>query len=175
MAGKCYFCETGHPTIAVVATGAALGTCGSCSVLACSAHAARDPNYPRWVCVICDTSLLAASAVGISPKATTGLTIGHLVSSAILRGRGLYRSVDDFLAARPDMIWVRDQIRGVLGEAPRRFTTNATEPFWFGLTEEGRALLAAAIVIILKYEIREDELMELLRVLMKDWRSDRSE
>jgi hypothetical protein len=68
------------------------------------------------------------------------------------------------------MIWIRDRIKKVLAEARRKFTTDATEPFWFGLTEEGRALMAAAIVIIVEHEIPEDELMELLRVLMADWR-----
>lgn len=169
MPGSCYLCDVGYQRIPGAATGDSLGTCKSCSVLACSAHAVRDANYPRWVCVICDANSLTASAIAVSGGPSLGNTLSVLVSSGMLTEDRTFDSLESFLIAQPQMAWVRNQLGIVLDEAPRRFTTNATEPFWFGLTDEGRRLIAAAIAIVERLRLPPTEMVEALRILIETW------
>lgn len=171
MAASCYLCNRGYPTIPGILPGEAIGVCENCSIMACEAHAQRDPNYPRWICVLCDTSLLTAAGISASGGASLSTTLTVLVSNAMLKDGSRYERLEQFLEERPNYSWVSAQLNETLEKAPSQFTTNATKPFWFGLSQEGKRFIAAAIIIVESLNLSEDELVEALRILMHAWRS----
>lgn len=145
-------------------SGNPLGTCQKCHVLACAGHAARDPNYPRWICVVCDVSLLARSAVATAGAASLLI---QLFSSALLAEEAVYPTLEAFLEARPDFRWVLDYVGQIHIEADQRFQTGGTARLWTTLTPEGRRMIAAAIAIARRLEIDPRELAEGLRVFVE--------
>ncbi len=171
MASGCYLCDTGHDKISDKNAGKVLGVCENCSILACEAHAQRDPNHPRWICVLCDTSLLTAAGITTSNGSSLNSVLTVLISSAILKDGSRYKTLEQFLEDRPNYSWILNQIDEVLVLARKRFTTDITEPFWFGLSEQGQKLIAAAIIIAERFELSEYDLVETLRILLHDWRS----
>ena len=170
MSSSCYLCYAAVGAIPGRQPGDALGTCQNCSVLACSAHAQRDPNYPRWICVLCDTSLLTAAGIASSDMAAPQVQSGLLIPPRLYEESTRYRSLEDFLRDRPEYDWVRIAVAGVVEQAPARFTTDLTESFWFTRSREGQRFIAAAIAIAQRLEIPEDELIEALRILVREWR-----
>lgn len=171
MSATCYLCDGGCSVIPRTKAGDALGTCQSCSILACSAHAQRDSSYPRWVCCLCDASLLVASGISASGGASLRSALTVLVSSAMLREGARYETLAAFLEHRPAYSWLADDVDGVVEAARGRFTTIDTEPFWFGLSPEGQRFMAAAILLVERLDLSEDDLIEALRVLIQVWRS----
>jgi len=165
VAARCYFCQTGTQLIPGHNRGDPLGVCLKCHVMACRGHAARDRNYPRWVCVVCDTSLLTASAVRAGGATSV---LSQLISSALLRGEGLFPNLNAFLDAQPEMRWVLEDVERTLLEGDHRFRQNATAGMWQSLTPDARRMVAAAIVIVRRLRINKWELVEGLRVLLEE-------
>lgn len=165
MAAQCYHCQTGTQPIPGQKTGDPLGVCLKCHVTACRGHAARDPNYPRWVCVVCDTSLLAASAVGAGGSTSV---LAQLISSALLRDEGLFPNLNAFLNARPEMRWVLEDVERTVQEGDSHFRQGAIATMWQSLTPEARRMIAAAIVIVRRLRINTWELVEGLRILIEE-------
>ncbi len=165
MAAQCYLCKAGTQPIPGQNTGDPLGVCLKCHVTACRGHAARDPNHPRWVCVVCDTTLLAASAVRAGGSTSV---LAQLISSALLRDEGLFPDLNAFLEARPEMRWVVDDVERTLREGDQHFRQGATAMMWRSLTLEARRMIAAAIVIVRRLRINTWELVEGLRILLEE-------
>lgn len=166
---ECYHCRNGTHTIPGQFAGAPEGICLKCHVAACRGHAGRDPNYPRWVCVICDSTLLTASAIQASGS-TTILT--QLVSSAILRDKGLYQNLEAFIEARPDMRWILVDAEKTLYLIERHIGNRASVAIWEPLTQEGRLMIAAAIALVRRLKIEPQELVEVLRIFIEDINDD---
>ncbi|MBW4332260.1 hypothetical protein KY084_15740 [Stakelama sp. CBK3Z-3] len=138
--------------------------------MSCKGHGHRDSNYPRWICGICDPAILAAAAVIQSGGPSIQNAVTALVSSAVLREAARYRTLEEFVEANPEYAWLLDAVNAFLEEAPRRFNTDDTEPFWYRLTPEGKRLIAAAVILAETLKLDPDDLIELLRVLVITWR-----
>ena len=136
-----------------------------------SSHAQRDPHSPRWICVLCDPTLLTGAGIATSENLANESILASLISSAIVQEGARYRSVEVFLEQRPAYREVVRNVEGVVRSASRTFTTNETEPFWFGLSREGKCLVATAIILVQNLRIPEHTLVETLRILMRVWRS----
>ena len=171
MPTECYACHSGTGIIPGTSATNVLGSCKICCILTCSRHAQRDPHYPRWICVLCDPTLLTGAAIATSENLANESILASLISSAIVQEGARYRSVEVFLEQRPAYREVVTDVEGVVESAPRIFTTNETEPFWFGLSREGQRLVAAAIILVQNLKIPEHALVEALRILMRVWRS----
>lgn len=164
MPAKCYHCQTGTQPIPGQNKGDPLGVCLKCHVMACRGHAVRDPNYPRWICVVCDTTLLAASAVRAGGSTSV---LAQLMSSALLRDEGLFPNLNAFIEARPEMQWVLEYVEETLQEGDIHFQQGATATMWRSLTPEAQRMIAAAIVIVRRLRIDTWELVEGLRILLE--------
>jgi hypothetical protein len=133
--------------------------------MACRGHAGRDPNYPRWICVVCDITLLAASA---ARGAGTTSVLAQLFASGLLRDEGLFRNLNEFLEAQPEMQWVLEDVEGTLREGERHLWQSTSAVIWQSLTPDGRRMIAAAIVIARRLRIEPWELVEGLRILLEE-------
>lgn len=173
MSTGCYACQSGAKTISGSSGTDVLGSCKICCILTCSGHAQRDSFYPRWICVLCDPTLLTAAGIAASANLSNESILASLISSAIVQEGARYSSVEVFLEQRPAYraLVSSAELERVVNVAPRIFTTNETEPFWFGLSIEGKRLVAAAIILVQNLEIPEHTLVEALRILIHVWRS----
>ena len=172
----CFICNSGTSRlIPGLLAGYVLGSCQKCSILACSGHAQRDPNHPRWICVLCDPTLLTAAGIAASRSVFDGSVLTSLISPALVQEGANYPSVEVFIQRRPAYIQIRlmERLAYVLELAPQRFSSMETEKFWFGLSDQGKRLVGAAIVLVQSLEISEDSLLEALRVLIHTWRSSK--
>ena len=167
MPTSCYCCHAGHKKIPNTILGDVLGSCENCSILACAAHAQRDASYPRWICVLCDTSLLAAASLAHQSRP---ITLAHaFVSPWVFQQALHYHTLDDFLQRRPKHAWLKNAVLETVGAASERFRTPQTESLWFGLSEEGQRLMGAALTIILKLRIQRADIVLPLGVLLDAW------
>lgn len=170
MAASCYLCDVRAASISGRAAGDALGTCRLCHVLACTAHAVRDPNYPRWICVLCDSTLLTAAA-GLHSTSSSVTTVASLVSSALTREAARYPTLTDFLTQRPDMAWVGEAVPELLDRIPQRLRPgSAVAQLWSNLDAEGQRLFAAAFAIAIRLDVAPAFFIEPLRMLIEGWR-----
>jgi len=158
MASSCYLCEVLHQTIPGQNITDALGVCSVCSILCCHAHAQRDPNYPRWICVLCDTNLLTMSALH-NRNATLRMTDTFQLE--------IFESIEEFLRKRPN--YKRNEpkitLQGVEDELlllKSAFRSDVTEPLWYSLSIKEKKLLMAAILIVKKYKLQKDDLHRVL-------------
>ena len=172
MSASCYLCQQSHQAIPGQTPGDALGTCGICSILICAAHGHRDPHLPRYTCVICDSSVLAASAVLTSDTDThsANFAVVQLMSAALLTEASAFTTLDQFTQGREDFRWIYDALDDILSRAPEAFTSEFSSRFWNSLSSDGSYLLAAAIAIILRYRVRTEDLVLILQIIMREWR-----
>ena len=106
MGASCYLCETGiTERIPNTDAGDAVGVCKVCSVLACLGHGFRDENYPRWICVICDASLLTVAAVQQSRDSATRDGLLQGVSDELKEAAKSVRSSDGRPPQRNETSW----------------------------------------------------------------------
>jgi hypothetical protein len=165
VAADCFHCNVGSGTIPGTTKGAALGCCRICHVLACQAHGSRDPTYPRWICVACDSSLLAASGAAVSQN----IADAALLSSRLLRERDFYRTLDAFLLAHPEFESFRTEVPIVQTTANQRLREGPAGRLWKSLSIEGKRLLAAAILIADRLQLRHGDIVEGLRLMLEEY------
>lgn len=165
MAAKCYHCNVGSGTIPGTTRGEAVGCCQICHILACPAHAVRDATYPRWICVSCDTSLLAASAAA----ASTAARLADLLSSILFNERDFYRTLDEFVNRRPQLEWLRADVTAIIAAADQRLRVGEAGRLWKPMSPEGKRLLAAAMLMAQRLELRSGDLVEGLRVVLEGY------
>lgn len=176
MNASCYLCDKGCAAIPNHrATGDALGVCQNCSILACDGHAQRDPNSPRFICVLCETALLTAAGVSksdlIPSSDRDSISKRWRLSNALREQGARYDNLEDFTENRPEYAWILNSVDQVCERAERRFIANLSETFWALLSHEGRRFVAAAIVLVEEVKIPAEELVEILKILVLDWRS----
>jgi hypothetical protein len=171
MAASCYPCDVGiSPKPGGQATNSPHGVCGICGVMACDGHAKREPNRPRFECVIC-IPIVAAVSAALQARSVTPLAqrlAGLLVS---LGGEAwLVKSVDDFLQSYGEFaVWL-DRLPSMRQRAQIGFVAGDTEPFYSSLDESGRDLMLLAIIIVIGLEIPTWALPEPLQRLVQPWR-----
>jgi len=171
MSASCYLCATGHSaTIPNTAAGDAVGVCQVCGVLACQGHGIRDANYPRWICVICDPSLLAVAALlqSDSKSAQQALTG---VPEALIPAARTIRSAREYFDARSNdsWWWVVDDARSIAEALPMDDRTLG--PLLSSLSPDGRLLLSCALAIADRLKLEDEELIPLLRQLRSGTRA----
>ena len=172
----CFICNSGTSRlIPGLLAGYVLGSCQKCSILACSGHAQRDPNHPRWICVLCDPTLLTAAGIAASRHVADVSFLTSLISPALVQEGADYPSLEVFIQRRPAYMRIRltERLAYVLDLAPQQFSSMETEEIWYGLSDEGKRLVGAAIALVQILKISEDNLIEALRILIHTWRSSK--
>ena len=170
MGASCYCCNSGHNQIPGTHPGDSLGACENCSILSCAAHGHRDGSYPRWICVVCDSSLLAGASLHHHDNGQ----VAQYLSIPIVRQGQRYETLSDFLRYRPKYVqqenWLQREAGDILTQAPVRFTTQITEPFWVGFEENGKQLMAAAIGLAMRIGLQAGDVIEPLGAFVLRWR-----
>ena len=117
MTASCYLCAIGNKTIPNTDGGDAVGVCKLCNVLACQGHAVRDANYPRWICVLCDLTLLTVAAVLQSGDESAQRAVLSDVSEEMIRAARSIRSARQYFRNRPrdSWGWIQDAAEGYRG------------------------------------------------------------
>jgi hypothetical protein len=163
MAATCYLCAIGHKTIPNTQAGDAVGACKICGVLACQGHGVRDASYPRWICVLCDLTLLAVAAVlqGGDENAQAAL---RDVSEEVVRAARSIRSARQYFEGRAkDSWWWIAAAAEEYRHLPPSALDAATSRMWRGLTDDGRELMGCALAIVDRLEVPDAELIAPLR------------
>lgn len=164
MAASCYICATSASgAIPGRQTGDALGVCDFCSVLACYGHGSRDPNAPRWECVLCTPSLLLASGAA---HQTNGAMV---YLPAAFRSVTLYPSLRVFLEVRPDFAPLLQDISNHIEHVAERLDAPQVAQLWNSVTDEGRRLVTAAWLLAAELEIPPDYFVGTMRLLCELW------
>ena len=170
MSVECYLCELGVDLVPDKSSGKIVGVCKKCHVMACDAHAVRDGNFPRWICGICDTSILAVSAVLSEDGIALKNPLIALVSSAAAQEGADYQTLEAFIGDRNNLVWLKNRVNYVINVIENRFNPAAREAF-HSLTSEGQRMMAAAIQLASDSSIPDGELMEVLRRFVVEWRA----
>lgn len=170
MTARCYPCDVHAGVIpGAVARGDPHGVCGICSVMACCGHGVREPNRPRFECVMCIPALLIASAaVTASRPSTLGDRLRTLIED--LGGdQALIRDLDDFTRRYPAFAGWIDDLPSMRENAGRRYITAETEPFFWSLPEVGRDFLLLSVLVVLRLELRDTGVGDVLYRLVRPW------
>jgi hypothetical protein len=164
MAATCYLCAIGHKTIPNTQAGEAVGVCKVCSVLACRGHGVRDANYPRWICVLCDLTVLTVAAVLQSGDEGAQQAALRDVSEEVIRTARSIRSARQYFEGRPmdSWSWIADAA-GEYRQLPLSALDGATSRMWRGLTGDGQEMMRCALAIVDRLEVPDAELIEILR------------
>lgn len=165
MSAHCYACNHGTGRIpGEMPVRDPHGVCRICGVLACGGHGRRDANVRRFECVVCVPSLLVASALHQRALEQTPPPVRPAAEDV------LFDSVGEFLARWPAFEEsLLPRINDVKREAPHRFTTQLSEPLWFGLPEQAQDLLAAAVAIAIDLELAPQDVPAVLAHLIGLW------
>ena len=99
----------------------------------------------------------------------TDLIVSLRVFEQVIR----YRTLGDFLRVRPKYIWLAEAAGEVLESGRERFQAAQSESLWFGLSEEGRRMVAAAVAIVVPLGIAGEEVVFPLRGLVEAWERGR--
>ncbi|HXU56184.1 MAG TPA: hypothetical protein VN744_12180 [Casimicrobiaceae bacterium] len=164
MTASCYLCAIGNKTIPDTDAGDAVGVCKLCHVLACQGHAIRDANYPRWICALCDLTLLTVAAVlqsgdeGAQPDALSE------VSEEVIRAARSIRSARQYFRNRPRKSWdwlqrAADEFRGL----PASALDGELSRLWRDMSDDGQEMIRCALAIADKLEVRDADLIGILR------------
>lgn len=168
---QCHHCQNGTQTIPGRYRGLPEGICLRCHVATCRGHGARDPNYPRWICVVCDSTLLAVSA--IQANGATSI-IAQLTTSAIFHSdRGLYTNLESFVESRPEMEWLLAKAPETLKRIETTIESALARNIWESLSPEGRDMFSAAISLAIQLEISKWELIDIVRIFLEEIGHDR--
>ena len=161
MTASCYLCAIGSKTIPYCEAGDAVGVCKVCSVLACQGHAVRDANYPRWICVLCDVTLLATAAVLQSGDEDALRD----VSRELIDLARPIRSARQYFEGRGDSwSWVAEAAREYR-DLPASALEGESARVWRRLTADGQELMRCAMAIADRLEVRDSETLGFLRGL----------
>ena len=173
MAASCYLCANGVcKAIGGVGNVDPLGACQNCSIFACSGHAHFDSGYPRWICVSCDTTLLTGAGIAISGAAMKDLALTLHFPETMIEQGSRYRSVNEFLQLRPSYGQLMAGWQCVFEIAWDRLRNEQSCEFWDCLSDDGKKLVAAAIHIVNRLNIPDNQLVEMLRCLIRVWRKE---
>jgi hypothetical protein len=164
MTASCYLCAIGNKTIPNTDAGDALGVCQLCNVLACRGHAVRDANYPRWICVLCDLTLLTVAAVLQSGDEGAQRAALSDVSEEVIRTARSIRSARHYFRNRPRDSWgwieqAAEEYRGL----PASALDGELSPMWRDMSDDGQEMIRFALAIIDKLDVRDAELIGVLR------------
>jgi len=164
MTASCYLCAIGNKTIPNTDAGDALGVCQICNVLACQGHGGRDANYPRWICVLCDLTLLTVA--GVLQSGDEGAQRAALsdVSEEVIRAARSIRSARQYFRNRPRDSWgwiqsAAEEYRGL----PASALDSELSPMWRGMSDDGQEMIRCALAIVDKLDLRDSELIGILR------------
>ena len=80
-----------------------VGCCSNCSSLICDYHGHRDPHAAEFMCVICDATIAAASAVShANASSVAAQRIVAMYSGSVMApSRWRFESAEDFSRRRP--------------------------------------------------------------------------
>jgi len=142
--------------------GDVLGTCYNCHIHACGHHADRSADDAQFLCVLCVKTLLTASAFTRTPhtdyarELLRGTNNERLIS---LQPSFRFISVRDFSRAHPRM-WttITQNDKWTMYRTGEGISGSVLE----ALDEEGRRLLAAAIVLSLILRIPKEAIEGIL-------------
>jgi len=133
-------------------------------VLACQGHAVRDANYPRWICVLCDLTLLTVA--GVLQSGDEGAQRAALsdVSEEVIRAARSIRSARQYFRNRPRDSWgwiqsAAEEYRGL----PASALDGELSPMWRGMSDDGQEMIRCALAIVDKLDLRDSELIGILR------------
>jgi hypothetical protein len=79
-----------------------------------------------------------------------------------LRERGLFKSVPEYIAARVGLDWLSSDVRSLKEFLGTNIPDQAAS-IWRGLSEPGKDLLAASIMLAKRMEVGDDQLIDALR------------
>jgi len=164
MTASCYLCAIGNKTIPNTDAGDAVGVCQICNVLACQGHAVRDANYPRWICVLCDLTLLTVA--GVLQSGDEGAQRAALsdVSEEVIRAARSIRSARQYFRNRPRDSWgwiqgAAEEYRGL----PASALDGELSRMWRDMSDDGQEMIRCALAIVDKLDLRDSELIGILR------------
>ena len=161
MAASCYLCAIGNKTIPHTEAGDALGVCKLCGVLACQGHAVRDASYPRWICVLCDITLLATAAVLQSGDQDALRDI----SEELIELARPIRSARQYFEGRGDSWWWVAEAAREYRDLPASALEGESARVWQRLSGDGQELMRCAMAIADRLEVRDSETLGILRGL----------
>lgn len=159
---NCYACLVTNQTLQQPkgSLNEAIGCCRNCNSLICGHHGHRDPNVPEFICVLCDPSLLVASAVTLgAPNNKKLANLKNLYHSQdIPKELWIINSLEDFERRRPNygkdffehvskMAIVKINIDFFMSEELQLIKT---------IIKKKTQLIAAAFHIIETFQISED-------------------
>jgi len=164
----CFLCETnvGQLSGGIGQADQPLGCCNSCHSFACGLHAHRDRNVPEYICVLCDPSLLAASAVVLDGAQDVSPAFQRIVYRADLGPYSLemrrFADFNDFLQRRPNyprslFDEIRDLQKRLYTQKERR------EEMLHALSRlslEAQHLFLAAGLILFRFEVPQEQIDE---------------
>ena len=164
MTASCYLCAIGNKTIPNTDGGDALGVCKLCNVLACQGHAVRDANYPRWICVLCDLTLLTVAAVLQSGDESAQRAVLGDVSEEMIRAARSIRSARQYFRNRPrdSWVWIQDAAEES-GGLPASALDGELARTWRAMSDDGQEMIRCALAIVDKLDLPDPELIGILR------------
>lgn len=164
MTASCYLCAIGNKTIPGTDAGDALGVCKLCNVLACQGHAIRDANYPRWICVLCDLTLLTVAAVLQSGDEDLQGAALIDVSEETIRAARSIRSARQYFRNRPrdSWGWIQDAAEEYRG-LPASALDGELSRMWRDMSGDGQEMMRCALAIVDKLDVADPQLIGILR------------
>jgi hypothetical protein len=171
MAVSCFACDYSvAPIPGLSSTNSPHATCWRCQVMTCVGHGQRDPNRPRFVCVLCDPQLLAASA-SVNQGASKPLARRFAADWGSADGDLLVKTIEDFLVRRPKYQgWLEQEVASRLDPDRRRTNSTVTGSLWSGTNDEAERLFLAAVAIVIRLEVPNQFLSVPMRLLVSSWR-----
>ena len=168
---SCYACDYDVlPIPGLSCTNLPHGSCWRCQIMVCVGHGQRDPIRPRFICVLCDPGLLAASAA-VNQGASKPLAQTLAADWGSADGELLARSFQDFLARRPKyQDWLDDEVETRLRDPRHRLSSSTSGALWYGVNDEAERLFIAAVTIVVRLEIPNQFLSVPMRLLTSSWR-----
>ncbi|HEX4525002.1 MAG TPA: hypothetical protein VH704_15880 [Casimicrobiaceae bacterium] len=164
MTASCYLCAIGNKTIPGTDAGDALGVCKLCNVLACQGHAIRDANYPRWICVLCDLTLLTVAAVLQSGDEDLQGAALIDVSEETIRAARSIRSARQYFRNRPrdSWGWIQDAAEEYRA-LPASALDGELSRMWRDMSSDGQEMMRCALAIVDKLDVADPQLIGILR------------
>ena len=168
---NCYCCDYDvAPIPGLSATNSPHANCWRCQTMVCVGHGQRDPSRPRFMCVLCDPPLLAASAA-VNQGASKPLARKFASDWGSSDSDVLVNSLQEFLERRPRYQgWLDQEVGARLDDASQRMSSSTLGPLWYGSNDEAARLLSAAVVIVVGLEIPNHFLSVPMRLLVSSWR-----
>jgi len=166
MGASCYFCSTGQGTpIPEKEPGDAIGVCRICHVLSCQAHGTRDKNVPRWVCVLCDATILTIAGVLQSDSEEIVAEAIEAVGAEFVAAARQVRSAQRYFAGRREDVWqriVNTAQESSVAPLDRRID-RAFRTLWESLSDDGRLLIGSAVAMARVLNLPDEELVDVLQ------------